>query len=122
MAAWGWLRHAPWGELARAAARVPDLVRDFRRTRDDEPEPAPPGTAPEGGTDVAQLRFELEAARSRIDKLRSQVDAQAGLLDSQARLLAETSAALSTRLRLALWMSALALIAGAGALAVVLLR
>ena len=68
MAAWGWLRHAPWGEIAKAAAaRVPGLVRDLRRRDDDDTPPARPAASADVPPDVAQLKFELELVKTHAN-------------------------------------------------------
>ncbi|WP_291299479.1 hypothetical protein [Elioraea sp.] len=121
MASWSWLRHAPWGEIAKAAARVPAFVRDLRKDDDDEPAPArqPAADVP---PDVAQLKFELELVKTNLERLRVHSESQAAALDQQARALSESFQSISSRLRTLTWLASAALIAAGIALAVALLR
>lgn len=125
MAAWGWLRHAPWGEIAKAAAaRVPGLVRDLRDLRRDDDE-APPARPAEGGDappDVAQLKFEVELVKTNLERLRAHSESQAAALEHQAKALTESFQAISARLRLLTWIAGLALVLAGGALVLTLVR
>ena len=123
MASWTWLRHAPWGEIAKAASRVPEFVRDLRnRGRDEEPaQPVPPGDADEM-PDAARLRFEIELLKTNLERLRSHTEQQAKTHEIQARQIAESFAAIDARQRRLTWLAAAALIAGIAALAAALLK
>jgi hypothetical protein len=123
MASWTWLRHAPWGEIAKAASRVPEFVRDLRnRARDDEPaQPVPPADA-EDIPDAARLRFEIELLNTNLERLRSHTEQQAKAQEIQARQIAESFAAIDARQRRLTWLAAAALIAGLAALAAALLK
>jgi hypothetical protein len=123
MPAWGWLKYAPWGEIAKAAAKVPGLVRELRGGDDDEA-PTPPPRPPADGEppDVAQLRFEVELLKSGIDKVRAQGDAQQRALEQHARALAQELATISARLRTVTWIASVALLAALAAVATALLR
>jgi hypothetical protein len=95
MPAWGWLKYAPWGEIAKAAAKVPGLVRELRGGDDDESPPPPPRPPAESEpTDVEQ----------------------------QSRALAQELATISARLRTVTWIASVALIAALAAVATALLR
>jgi len=113
MASWTWLRHAPWGEIVKAAARVPEFVRDLRKGGDDDEAPTPPRptAAAEAPSDISQLKFELELLKSNIDKLRGHSEAQGRAMEEQARALAESFNAISARLRTVTWLAAAALAA-----------
>ena len=118
MAAWSWLRHAPWGDIARAAARrVPDLVRDLRGAPPAEPPPGPRPAA-EAGTgaptsDLADLRFRLELLEAGLDKLRSQAETQARLADERTRELSAAVESLAARARVATWVACAGLVLAA---------
>ena len=123
MPAWGWLKYAPWGEIAKAAAKVPGLVRELRGGDGDENEvpPPPPRPAAEGeAPDVAQLRFEVELLKSGIDKVRAQGDVQQRALEQQSRVFAQEIAAISARLRTVTWIATVALLAALAAVATAL--
>lgn len=123
MAAWGWLRHAPWGEIAKAAAaRVPGLVRDLRRGDDDDVQPARPAASAEAPPDVAQLKFELELVKTNLERLRAHSESQAAAQEHQAKALTESFQAISARLRLLTWIAGLALVLAGGALVLTLVR
>lgn len=123
MPAWGWLKYAPWGEIAKAAAKVPGLVRELRGGDDDESPPPPPRPPAEvEPTDVAQLRFEVELLKSGIDKVRAQGEAQQRALEQHSRALAQELATISARLRTVTWIASVALIAALAAVATALLR
>jgi len=123
MPAWGWLKYAPWGEIAKAAAKVPGLVRELRGGDDDEA-PTPPPRPPADGEppDVAQLRFEVELLKSGIDKVRAQGEAQQRALEQHARALTQELATISSRLRTVTWIATVALLAALAAVATALLR
>jgi hypothetical protein len=123
MASWTWLRHAPWGEIAKAAQRVPEFVRDLRnRNRDDEPaQPAPQGEAGEV-PDAARLRFEIELLKTNLERLRSHSELQTKAQELQARQIAESFAAIAARQRRLTWLAVAALLAGLAALALAVLR
>lgn len=123
MASWTWLRHAPWGEIAKAASRVPEFVRDLRnRARDDEPAQAVPPADAEDIPDAARLRFEIELLKTNLERLRSHTEQQAKAQEIQARQIAESFAALDAGQRRLTWLAAAALIAGIAALAAALLK
>ncbi|MFN8751459.1 MAG: hypothetical protein ACK5ZP_05735, partial [Betaproteobacteria bacterium] len=127
MAYWSLLRHAPWGEIAKvaakAAAKAPDLVRELRSRASGEgtapPEPSSPGTA---AADLERLRFDLELVKTNLDRLRTHGEALAQERLELARATEESFRVLSARLRLATWLAAAALAAALAALAAALLR
>jgi hypothetical protein len=123
MASWTWLRHAPWGEIAKAASRVPEFVRDLRnRARDDEPaQPVPPGEG-EDVPDAARLRFEIELLKTNLERLRSHSEQQAKAQETQSRQIAESFAAIAARERRLTWLATAALIVGVAALVAALLK
>ena len=108
MPAWGWLKYAPWGEIAKAAAKVPGLVRELRGGDEDETPPPPRPPAEGEPPDVAQLRFEVELLKSGIDKVRAQGDAQQRALEQHARTLAQELATISARMRTVTWIASVA--------------
>ncbi len=127
MAYWSWLRYAPWGEIAKvaakAAAKAPDLVRELRgRVSGDEtvpPEPSAPGqTTP----DLERLRFDLELVKTNLERLRAHGEALSQERQALARATEESFRVLSARLRMATWLTAAALVAALAALAATLLR
>lgn len=121
--AWAWLKHAPWGEIAKVAGRVPEFVRDLRRGRDDDevPPPAAPAGA-EAPDDVARLRFEIELLKTHVERLRAHSEQQAQVIETQARQMADGMAELGARARLNGWIAAAALVAAIAAIALVLMR
>lgn len=122
MASWSWIKYAPWGEIAKAASRVPDLVRDIRKPREGGDEsPRSPG-APESLPDVAQLKFEMELMKANLERLRAHSENQAKAMEDQARVLSESFDAISARLRFATWLAAFAAIAGVVALVAAFVR
>lgn len=122
MAAWGWLKYAPWGEIAKAAARVPELMRDLRKPGQGklEPEmPTGPGTPVPG---AEQLQFEIELLKTNVDRLRAHAETQGRAMEQQAKALAENFDAIGRRLRLITWIAGAALVIAIAALIVVLTR
>jgi hypothetical protein len=127
MASWGWLRHAPWGEIAKvaakAAAKAPDLVRELRgRVAGEESAPPPPPAPGEPAPDLERLRFDLELVKTNLDRLRAHGEALAQERLTLARATEESFRVLSARLRMATWLAAAALAAALAALAAALLR
>lgn len=120
MAWWGVIRHAPWGEIAKAASRVPEFVRELRK-----PNEAP---VPERATtstpvpDAEQLKFEIELLKSNLDRLRALSESQAAAFDTSARALTASFDAISRRIRALTWMAGIALLVSLIALAMVLVR
>jgi hypothetical protein len=120
MAWWGVLKHAPWGEIAKAASRVPEFVRDFRKTA-AESEPAPPGTStPVPGAE--QLKFEIEVLKSNLERLRSHAESQAAAMDAQSRTFAESFRAITARVRVLTWISGASIVIAVVALVVAWMR
>lgn len=103
MAWWGVLKHAPWGEIAKAASRVPEFVRDFRKTAANN-EPVPP-TASTPVPGAEQLKFEIEVLKSNLERLRSYSESQATAMDAQSRALTESFRAITARMRMLTWIS-----------------
>ena len=123
MPSWSWLKYAPWGEIAKAARRVPEFVRDLRKDDDDDQAPAPSRSAsPDTPPELAQLRFELELLKANIEKLRAHSETQGRALEEQARALTQISNAHAARLRTAAWVAGLALIVALAAFVTALLR
>lgn len=122
MAAWAWLKYAPWGEIAKAAARVPDLVRDMRKPREAVEEAQRAEPPADAGADVSQLRFEIEILKANLDRLRTHSEAQARAMEEQSRVLSESFETISRRLRFTSWIAVLAILASVIALMAVLLR
>ena len=85
MAWWGVIKHAPWGEIAKAASRVPDFVRELRKPSAPA-EPIRPATSTPV-PDAEQLKFEIELLKSNIDRLRTFSESQSAAMDAQAKAL-----------------------------------
>ena len=116
MAWWGVLKHAPWGEIAKAASRVPEFVRDFRKNATNgEPEP-PTTSTPVPGAE--QLKFEIEVLKSNLEHLRSCSESQAAAMEAQSKALSESFRAISARMRVLTWITGGAIFIAAGALIV----
>ena len=120
MAWWGVIKHAPWGEIAKAASRVPDLVRELRKPAAPA-EPVRPATSTPV-PDAEQLKFEIEVLKSNVDRLRTFSESQSGAMDAQAKALTASFEAISGRIRMLTWVAAAALAASLAALAITLLR
>ncbi|MBX9963408.1 MAG: hypothetical protein K2Y35_10150 [Burkholderiales bacterium] len=116
MAWWGVLKHAPWGEIAKAASRVPEFVRDFRKTAANN-EPVPPTTStPVPGAE--QLKFEIEVLKSNLERLRSYSESQTAAMDAQSKALTESFRAITARMRALTWITAVSVIVAVIALIV----
>jgi hypothetical protein len=120
MAWWGVIKHAPWGEIAKAASRVPDFVRELRKPGGPT-EPARPATSTPV-PDAEQLKFEIELVKSNVDRLRAFSETQSAAMDAQSKALAASFDAISSRIRTLSWLVAAALAASLAALAIVLVR
>lgn len=120
MAWWGVIKHAPWGEIAKAASRVPDFVRELRKPSAPA-EPIRPATSTPV-PDAEQLKFEIELLKSNIDRLRTFSESQSAAMDAQAKALTASFDAILRRIRILTWLAAAALAASLIALAIVLLR
>jgi hypothetical protein len=120
MAWWGVIKHAPWGEIAKAASRVPDLVRELRKPAAPA-EPVRPATSTPV-PDAEQLKFEIEMLKSNVDRLRAFSESQSAAMDAQAKALTASFDAISGRIRMLTWIAATALAASLIALAIALLR
>jgi hypothetical protein len=119
---WTWIKYAPWGEIARLAARAPDLVRELRRPEQPQRPEAGSQAAPDAPAGLRELQGELDLLRANVDRLRDFNEQQAKALEAEARALAESFAVISRRIRLLTLVSAAALIVGTVALAAALVR
>jgi len=120
MAWWGVIKHAPWGEIAKAASRAPDFLRELRKPSGPA-EPVRPTTSTPV-PDAEQLKFEIEVLKTNLDRLRTFSESQAAAMDAAAKALSASFDAVTRRIRMLTWLAAAALAASLTALAVALLR
>lgn len=120
MAWWGVLKHAPWGEIAKAASRVPEFVRDIRKAPANN-DPVPPTTStPVPGAE--QLKFEIEVVKSNVERLRSYAESHAATVDAQSKALTDSFNAISARMRTLTWIAGAALVVAVIAVIVAWMR
>ena len=109
----GWeslLKLAPWGEIAKAAARVPDLVRGMRNP---SPDAAPATSTPV--PDAERLVAEIIRIDNNVGHLRA-------YSEQQATAVATAMLNLSARVTRLTWLAAAALLAAIVAIVVPLVR
>jgi len=114
MAWWGVIKHAAWGEIAKAAARVPEFVREFRKPA-DAAEPSQPTTST-AIPDAEQLKAEIDRLKTNLERIRSFSEAQASAMDAQSKALAQSLKAMAARIRTLTWIAALAVATSIGVL------
>jgi len=120
MAWWGVIKHAPWGEIAKAASRAPDFLRELRKPSGPA-EPVRPTTSTPV-PDAEQLKFEIELLKANVERLRAFSESQGAAMDAAAKALSASFDAVTRRIRMLTWLATAALVASLTALAVALLR
>ncbi len=109
----GWeslLKLAPWGEIAKAASRVPDLVRGMRNP---SPDAAPATSTPV--PDAERLVAEIIRIDGNVGQLRT-------YSEQQATAVAAAMQALSARVTRMTWLAAAALLVASAAIVIPLIR
>ena len=104
------LKMAPWGEIAKAASRVPDLVRGMRGA---SPDAAPATSTPV--PDAEHLMAEIIRIDGNVGQLRT-------YSEQQAAAVATAMLGLSARVTRLTWLAAAALLAAIAAIVIPLVR
>ena len=106
------LKSAPWGEIMKAASRVPDLVRGLR-TGGSDAAPAPATSTPV--PDAERLQAELVRIDQNVDRLRA-------YSEQQATAVAVTMRQMSVRVSRLTWIASGALLLAMDAIVIPLIR
>jgi hypothetical protein len=117
----------PWADVMRSAPAILAAAKDLI---EGAPKSAPPPPEPEPGADspdetLQALRRESALLRSAVIELQADSRRQAEVIErlaEQNQRLAVTADILRRRLKLAIWIAAIAFVLGAACIAMLLLR